>query len=243
MRSGPSALPLALGMRSYIHAISGELDAAESLLDEIRSAAEATGTSTQPYLALWISGLRGRKAETSDLPDGHRGGRRPRRRIHSIRRRTRFRVLYNGLEPYPGSCRRAPSASRGLLVSGRLPQAEWPNLFEAAVRSGDRRLAQLAHDRLVESTSASGTDWALGIEARSRALLSDDDTADTGYRESIERLSRTSIRLQLARTHLLYGEWLRRDAAAAKPGSSCAPPWTCSPLWASRASRSEPSAS
>jgi DNA-binding CsgD family transcriptional regulator/tetratricopeptide (TPR) repeat protein len=206
-----TALPLALGMRSYIHAISGELDAAESLLDEIRSAAEATGTSTQPYLALWISGLRGRKAETIDLIQTA---------IEEAAGRgegyTAFvaehvsAVLYNGLGRYPeaaAALRRQAVDSSYRDVSPR-PMAE---LVEAAVRSGDRRLAQLAHDRLVESTSASGTDWALGIEARSRALLSDDDTADTGYRESIERLSRTSIRLQLARTHLLYGEWLRRE--------------------------------
>ena len=83
-------------------------------------------------------------------------------------------------------------------------------LIEAAVRSGESQLAALALEQLVETTSAAGTDWALGIEARSRALLSDGDAADTLYREAIERLGRTSIRVQLARAHLLYGEWLRR---------------------------------
>ena len=83
-------------------------------------------------------------------------------------------------------------------------------LIEAAVRSGESELAALALERLVETTSAAGTDWALGIEARSRALLSDGEAADTLYREAIERLGRTSIRVQLARAHLLYGEWLRR---------------------------------
>ena len=83
--------------------------------------------------------------------------------------------------------------------------------MEAAVRSGERELAGLAVERLAETTSAAGTDWALGIEARSRALLADGDSADALYREAIERLGRTSIRLQLARAHLLYGEWLRRE--------------------------------
>ena len=65
--------------------------------------------------------------------------------------------------------------------------------------------------RLSESTSASGTDWALGVEARSRALLSEGETADRLYREAIERLGRTRMRAELARAHLVYGEWLRRE--------------------------------
>src|SRR3984885_3683823 len=88
------------------------------------------------------------------------------------------------------------------------PMAE---LIEAAVRSGERDLARLALDRVEETTSAAGTNWALGIQARSRALLSDGEAADVLYREAIARLSRTTIRVQLARAHLLYGEWLRRE--------------------------------
>ena len=84
-------------------------------------------------------------------------------------------------------------------------------LVEAAVRSGELQLAGLAFDRLAETTSAAGTDWALGIEARSRALLSDGEAAEDLYHEAIQRLARTSIQVQLARAHLLYGEWLRRE--------------------------------
>jgi DNA-binding CsgD family transcriptional regulator len=84
-------------------------------------------------------------------------------------------------------------------------------LIEAAVRSGKAELAVAALGRLSQTTAAGGTDWALGIEARSRALLSDNETAERLYREAIERLERTRVRVELARAHLLYGEWLRRE--------------------------------
>jgi DNA-binding CsgD family transcriptional regulator len=82
---------------------------------------------------------------------------------------------------------------------------------EAAVRCGQSELAGEAVERLSKSTQSSGTDWALGLEARSRALVSEADTAESLYREAIERLARTRIRTDLARAQLLYGEWLRRE--------------------------------
>src|SRR5205085_8368396 len=84
-------------------------------------------------------------------------------------------------------------------------------LVEAAAGGGACRIAERALERVTLSTRPSGTDWALGVEARSRALLSDGDAADRLYQEAIERLRRTRVRVQLARTHLLYGEWLRRE--------------------------------
>src|SRR5260370_666512 len=86
-----------------------------------------------------------------------------------------------------------------------------PELIEAAVRSGNTQTARDALERLAETTRAGGTDFGLGIEARSRAVLSDDEAADDLYREAIDRLSRTRLRTELARAHLLYGEWLRRQ--------------------------------
>ena len=84
-------------------------------------------------------------------------------------------------------------------------------LIEAAVRSGNTDLAAGVLRRLAGVTGAAGTDWALGIEARSRAMLSEGESAEQLYRESIERLGRTRVRAELARAHLLYGEWLRRQ--------------------------------
>ncbi len=86
-----------------------------------------------------------------------------------------------------------------------------PELVEAASRTGQTRLAAGALGRLAEATSIGQTDWGLGIHARSRALLSEGEDAEGSYREAIERLSRTRLRPELARAHLLYGEWLRRQ--------------------------------
>ena len=84
-------------------------------------------------------------------------------------------------------------------------------VIEAAVRCGEPQLAQTALARLAETTTAAGTDWALGVQARSRALLSGGESAEALYLEAIQRLARTTMRLQLARSHLVYGEWLRRE--------------------------------
>ena len=86
-----------------------------------------------------------------------------------------------------------------------------PELAEAAYRTGDVKLVRAALEWLSERTAATPTDWSLGIEALIRALLSEGEAADRLYRESIERLGRTRVRAHLARAHLLYGEWLRRE--------------------------------
>jgi DNA-binding CsgD family transcriptional regulator len=118
-------------------------------------------------------------------------------------------VLYNGLGRYEEALTAAQQASEH-------PQELWatlmlPELIEAAVRSGRTARAADALDLLSGTTRASGTDWALGTEARSRALLAGNQAADDLYREAIARLGRTGLRVELARAHLLYGEWLRRQ--------------------------------
>jgi DNA-binding CsgD family transcriptional regulator len=119
-------------------------------------------------------------------------------------------VLNNGLARYE----EAASAAEYVTANGIDPwQSMWalPELVEAAARVGDAELARQALDRLAETTQPAGTDFGLGIEARSRALLSDGESADVLYREAIGRLGRTHLRPELARAHLLHGEWLRRE--------------------------------
>jgi DNA-binding CsgD family transcriptional regulator len=126
-------------------------------------------------------------------------------------------LLYNGLGRYD----QALAAAELVCEYDDVGVLGWSlaELVEAAVRSGQPARASDALQRLSEITRASGTDWALGTEARSRALLSEGETAENYYREAIERLGRTRMRPALARAHLLYGEWLRsgnrrRDARA-----------------------------
>jgi ATP/maltotriose-dependent transcriptional regulator MalT len=119
-------------------------------------------------------------------------------------------VLHNGLGRYDDALIAAKQASRPPEAMG---YAHWTlaELIEAAVRTGERETAEDALDALTQTTRPSGTDWALGIEARSRALLSDGEEADQFYRQAIDRLGRGGIRAELARAHLVYGEWLRRE--------------------------------
>src|SRR4029077_18562491 len=117
-------------------------------------------------------------------------------------------VLYNGSGQYAAALENAQRAS----APDELHASVWslPELVEAAVRSGKPELATDALERLCERTQVAGTEWALGIEARSRALLSDGAVAEGLYREAIDRLGRCRVALDLARAHLLYGEWVRR---------------------------------
>ena len=119
-------------------------------------------------------------------------------------------MLFNGLGRYEEALAAAEQAIRHpheLGVSTWVPT----EFIEAAARSGHPERAAGPLRRLQEISGAAGTDWALGVEARSRALLSEGDVAESLYREAITRLSRTRVRPALARAHLLYGEWLRRE--------------------------------
>jgi len=164
-----------------------------------------------PYVGLAHVTFRGREAEVSPLIEAatselvRRRDGRGLRFIHWV-----TAVLYNGLGRYEEAFVAAQRAGEDTYASW---WRDWGlvELIEAAARSGQPELAADALSRLSQATTASGTDWALGLEARSRALLTEGEAAERLYRQAIEALGRTRVRVELARAHLLYGEWLRRE--------------------------------
>ena len=119
-------------------------------------------------------------------------------------------ILFNGLGRYD---RALASAQRAAEETPPLQFSPWASaeLVEAAVRSGKPEIAAAALEPVVTATGPCSTDWGLGTQARCRALVSEGETAERLHREAIERLSRTQLRPEIARAHLLYGEWLRRE--------------------------------
>jgi DNA-binding CsgD family transcriptional regulator len=207
-----SELPVALGMRAHVLFFAGELGAAASLVDEIQVATEATGIRLAPYGALGLAAFRGRDAEASALASATKEEAAVRGEGAGISVADwASAVLSNGLGRYDRALAAAEQASAYPADVGG--EANWVlvELIEAAARAGSPERGTGAMRRLAESARVSGTDWALGVQARSRALLSDGETADRLYREAIKRLGRIRMRPELARAHLLYGEWLRRE--------------------------------
>jgi DNA-binding CsgD family transcriptional regulator/tetratricopeptide (TPR) repeat protein len=201
-------LPIALDSLSVAKLFAGDFATAASLVEEGEAITEVTGSQPTPYGPVMLAACQGREAEASQLIEGS---------IKEVVRRGEgmgltvvqwaSALLYNGLGRYEDALAAAHRASE----HPRDPTRALPELIEAAARSGIPERAADALQRLSETTRASGADWGLGVEACSRALLSEDDAAEALYREAIERLRRTRVRLALARAHLLYGEWLRRE--------------------------------
>jgi DNA-binding CsgD family transcriptional regulator len=205
------ALPIALTYRAVVHLHAGEFGAAEALIAESDAIAEATGSTPLAYTSLALTAWRGhdevRALETIET-DVKAATARGEGRAIGMAEYARA-VLYNGLGHYKDALAAAQRAcdhdDLGLFAWGLI------ELVEAAARSGRHDLAAAAVEHLRERTRAAGTDWALGIEARSQALVSEGDDADALYGEAIERLARSRIVIHLARAHLVYGEWLRRE--------------------------------
>ena len=204
-------LPLGLGSQAQIVAWCGDFPAAAALIAESRLGAEATGTRVAPFAAMSLAALRGRESEAVPLIESvfaaaTAGG----QGVAVTYTRWVTAIMCNGLGRY------ADAEAAGRQASQDMPEtffAAWslPELIEAAARLGNTLLAVDALAELAETTRPGGTDWGLGIEARCRALVSRGQAAEGGYREAIDRLGRTPLRPELARAHLLYGEWLRRE--------------------------------
>ncbi|HEY6313043.1 MAG TPA: LuxR C-terminal-related transcriptional regulator [Streptosporangiaceae bacterium] len=205
------ALPIALSTHAGVHLFAGEFTEAASLVAQAESVAEATGSSLAPYGVLALAVFRGQEAQAAHLIQiatddvgrrGEGGG------LSSVQ--WADAVLCNSLGRYEEALAAAQRASED---SPAVQFAGWAlvELVEAAVRSGVPERAAGAVQRLSGIARACRTDWALGAEARSRALVSDGAAAETLYREAIDRFGRTRLRVELARARLVYGECLRRQ--------------------------------
>jgi ATP/maltotriose-dependent transcriptional regulator MalT len=204
-------LPVALISLAPVLFLMGDFAAAAALIAEADEINEATGNPfyLQPYAALHLAAWQGDEARATALIEGSvttAVSRGEGNALVSIGFASA--VLYNGLGRYEEALAAAQQAEQAQELWSTLVL---PELIEAAVRSGHAARAAEALDRLTETTRAAGTDWALGTEARLRALLSRNQGAEDLYREAIDRLGRTGLRIELARAHLLYGEWLRRQ--------------------------------
>jgi DNA-binding CsgD family transcriptional regulator len=182
--------------------LSGELTAATLAIDETRSIAEATGNPAPINAPMILAAWRGQEPQASELIQATSEEATARGWTSNNYARS---VLYNGLGRHDAA-REAfepdPVGYGSLLVG---------ELAEAAARTADRELLASAVGWLSERTRVIKSEWALGIEARVRALMSEGEVAEQLYGESITHLARTRVRLELARTHLLFGEWLRRE--------------------------------
>ena len=204
-------LPLHLASLALSTSWTGDLAGVASLIAEAESVAAATGTAFAPFPLMRLRALQGRAVEAAALisetiEHASFGG----QGIAATNAYWAAAVLYNGLARYDEAARAALQATSNAFEPW-VSAFALPELVEAAVRVGDAQVAREALERLTATTLPSGTDFALGIEARCRALLRSGADADILYREAIERLSRTRLRPELARAHLVYGEWLRRE--------------------------------
>lgn len=211
-----SELPLALSTRAMMLLFGGDLCAATTLVEEQEAVTEATRGQLAPYSAMCLAAMRGRQAETRALIEATAGHAPAKGEGISVAVAEWTRaVLHNGFGDYP----EAMAAAQRALHHQEYPEIHYPGvanwaaaeLIEAAVRSGMTDLAAEAMAWVAATTGASRTNWARGVEARSRALLAGSASAEGFFQESITCLERSRVGAELARAHLVYGEWLRRE--------------------------------
>ncbi|WP_370153445.1 AAA family ATPase [Streptacidiphilus sp. EB129] len=206
-----SELPLALVARVYMLSFSGDLAAAAVLCDELQTVMDATGGSLVPYSPMGLAALRGDEPQATALIEtalkeaAHRG-----EGTGVVFANCARATLNNGLGRYEEAM---AAGLRATAYDRDLGELCWSliELTEAAARCGATETAASAVGRLSEMADSSGTDWVCGVRARSQALLCQGEEAERLHQEAILHLGRTRMRVDLARAHLLYGEWLRRE--------------------------------
>jgi DNA-binding CsgD family transcriptional regulator len=206
-----TVLPIHLASLGIATTWTGDFAGAATIAAEAEAVAAMTGVPIAPHTKLLLTAMQGKEAEATELiattiewagQDGQLMG--------VTAANWAAAVLYNGLARYEQAILAAQVSTR----IAELWVSVWvlPELIEAASRVGEDGIARGALDRLAEAAEPCDTDWAQGILRRSQALLSDEIAAERLYREAVERLGRTKLRPELARAHLLYGEWLRRQS-------------------------------
>jgi DNA-binding CsgD family transcriptional regulator len=206
-----SVLEAALASGAAMQLLAGEPAQAAWLVQQAETVVRATGRVPEPCVPLMLAAWEGRGREaslliaaaTTEMTASGEGQ-------WLTTAAWAAAVLHNGFSRYEEAL---AAAAQAIAHPGELGPAIWSlaELIEAAARCGRPGRAAAALERLSEATCAAGTNWALGIQVRCRALLSEGEEAERGYVEAIGRLSRTRVRVELARAYLLYGEWLRRE--------------------------------
>jgi DNA-binding CsgD family transcriptional regulator len=204
-------LSIALNGRGMVATQCGDFETATSLAAEKDVVNEVTGIRQAATCDLLLAGYRGRPAEAAQLFTATTADSTARGEGFAVQMANwSAAVLHNGLGRYAEALAVAEPATEE-TYSPLSTQLILPELIEAAVRTGRADLAREALDRLSAMTVTEDSDWAKGLEARSRALVSEGQEAEQCYAEAVERLGRTPLRPELARAYLLYGEWLRRE--------------------------------
>jgi DNA-binding CsgD family transcriptional regulator len=204
-------LPIDLTDWAFFATWCGDFGAAAAAIAELEAITRATGTDFAPYAQLLRAAFRGQTDALPSIEATIRDAGASGQELGVQWAEWVSAILFNGLARYD---RALASAQRAADETPQLQFSPWAatELVEAAVRSSRPELASGALERVVSATAPCNTDWSLGIQARGRALVTEGESADRLYREAIERLSRTRLRPELARAHLLYGEWLRRES-------------------------------
>jgi DNA-binding CsgD family transcriptional regulator len=216
-RSAGALVPLCFTLTGdvFVLAWRGDFARADVLAAELDGLSEATGVRQVPMGAMLLAALRAEEPQSSTFVESTTDLARARSEAMAVQLGLwTTAIMSNGATRYEKALSRSQQAGEGPAV--HLSVWALPEIIESAIRVGNRTVAVDGLERLAESASASETDWARGILARSQALVSNDDTAEEHYRQAVACLGRTVLRPELARAHLLYGEWLRREKRRAE---------------------------